>query len=325
VSPATFGQQDVQVFFNEFPAFLLSSADFSLQAEVVNNSAVEVHQLNLELTLGDGMTYLGTTGAACSASGLLVTCAVDSLPASGHLELSFNLHIEPVVKDALPRQVSFSAHALEPDFQPANNTTYRDIVVQRAFTYFNDFSSGAGQNWSQQQVTTGAAGLTTLGPFANDNVRLSFDNLPPHDRAMICYDLYVLGAWDGNQTVQDSTPEVIGPDLWSNYMDESPLLVTTFSNQAQFAQAYPAGYRRGENPAQTAVAEVGHFGGPVGSTDARYHICFWQEHSGKQLMFTFYGVNLDKDEGETWALDNVSVRVSNHAADSHFYVPQVLK
>jgi hypothetical protein len=260
---------------------------------------------------------------------VLFRSSLASLAGSSSLPLSIHLKLARYPAERVDRELSLSVQADQADDTPENNTAFRSFVIQRSFDYANDFSSGADTHWSNQQVTQGPHGLSYLGAFSNDSITLTFNNLPPHDWADLCFDLYVLGPWDGSHFTdpQDTAPnpQVIGPDLWSSYINEDPLLVTTFSNQARLTQSYPFNYRDGEAPAQTGAVETGGFGGPQGTQDSRYHLCYQRGTTAANFKATFYGLNLDNLGSETWALDNVKLKIYYYAAYDRLYFPAVAR
>ncbi len=142
----------------------------------------------------------------------------------------------------------------EGDYLPANNRITRDITIQRSIDYFNDFNLGSDAHWSHANTSNPLDDLIYLGTFSNDRVTFTFADLPPHDQAWMCFDLYVLGPWDGSNLVDPNSninpPPVIGPDLWAFYINDNRQLSTSFSNNPGLEQAYHANYLEGAFPAQ---------------------------------------------------------------------------
>jgi hypothetical protein len=145
----------------------------------------------------------------------------------------------------------------------------------------------------------------------------------------LCFDLFVLGGWDGSSLVDPNSPAypppVIGPDLWSLYLDDDRRLVTSFSNQGGFPQAYPGFYPEAEHAAQNSAAEVGDFDGAAAVQDARYWQCYTFSHTASAFIATFYGLNLDALGDEAWALDNVRLKIYNHDVYEWLYLPAILR
>ena len=230
----------------------------------------------------------------------------------------------------MERNLAFSVDPGAGDYLPINNRQTRQLQIQELIDYFNDFSVGAEpEYWTHTQVTPSETATQTLGRFSNDNVALTFKNLPPHDEINICFQLYVMGAWDGNQFQDpDVTVEpvpIIGPDIWANYIDDTRLVVTTFSNQTRFSQAFPDNYSEGSHAAQEKARAIGDFDNDGLANDARYDFCYRREHRQETFKTTFYGINLAADQGETWSIDNVKAKIYYHAVYDWLYIPLILR
>jgi virginiamycin B lyase len=323
--------RDLQVFINHLPRYLLAAGEFKLAAEVQNWSENPATDVQIDLALDSFIEYvdIDAPGATCGEAGGHVVCDLPSLAGGDSFPFTYTLQTTRVGGGEEQWFLSLEASSSEGDYLPANNRQIRFMDVLTAFRYFNDFSLGADEYWSEDTTSNPFGGLIYLGPFDNDRVILTFEDLPPHDRAWICFDLYVLGPWDGSHVVDPegggNPPEVIGPDLWSFYLDEERLLVTSFSNRDDLTQAYPGFYPQEENPAQASANAIGNFGPVAGSSDARYHLCYVREHTADQLAATFYGLNLNVLEAEGWALDNVEVKIYNNAVFDWLYLPVVVR
>lgn len=171
-----------------------------------------------------------------------------------------------------------------------------------------------------QRRFLGEFGGPRLDPTARtrvrQSIRLGLNDLAPHARVTVSFDLLILKSWDGN------SPQY-GPDRWSLSVDGGPtLLDTTFSNNPKVAtegstQDFP---RPGSRPQEGASARrtLGYtfFG------DSVYHLSFTFPHSGSTLGLAFAsdlfeGKGLDD---ESWGLDNVTVRLGgdgNEKAPEH--------
>lgn len=329
-------QRDLQVFIHPYPQVMLMSGPFEVTIEVVNWSSLPAQDIHLTIPLPETVSYLEAQSPrfSCAAALGAVDCTFNSSPAGNDLDggerlvVPFFFNFGRVGEAFTARQFDvFIESDAHPDYLPANNHAFRTLTFQHTIDYFNDFSIQADSHWSHTTLTSPDGALQYLGGFDNQRVTLTFSNLPHHDRADLCFDLYVLGAWDGAQLVdpldQSDHPAVIGPDFWASYIDQDKLWMTTFSNRPQLTQSYPAVYNEGIFPAQTGAAEVDSFsvGGTV--TDSRYHFCASRTHSGAELKYTFYGANLDGLEGEQWALDNVSMRLFYYNVFDRYFLPQV--
>jgi hypothetical protein len=172
--------------------------------------------------------------------------------------------------------------------------------------YFNDFTNGAGSEWSYTTLSGGSSapkgvnqttsGNKFLGQFSDQIVSLTFANRPAA-QITVEFDLFIISNWDGNT----------GPDTWTLQAAGGPtLLNTTFSNTSN-AQAYP----NGGNNAQGTGA-VAYYGSgivnPSGVNDeySLYHLTYSFYFAGGDLVLQFSS-DVNSPTQETFALDNVSV------------------
>ncbi|MFM8319581.1 MAG: hypothetical protein ACKOC5_01600 [Chloroflexota bacterium] len=320
--------RDLQVFFTHLPPTLLAGGPFTVTVELVNWSSDPATGVKLSLQMGEGISFTSSSlPSTCSTTGQLVECPLAQLDGKAHLPVTFTLQMKGGLQTTLSLDARVSAE--QGDYLPANNRVFRSVEVLRSLVYFTDFEAGADDLWSEQQVVGQPGGGQALGPLANTLVTLRFANLPPHDRVRLCYDLYIRGEWDGFRMTDPADladpPQVVGPDLWSNYLDERPLLATSFSNRSGWNQSFPAGYPAADRLPQSGALETGDFGGggAPAVTDARYHLCFDRPHSPLSMVLTFYGNHLDLLSGESWTLDNVSVEFLYTAAYQWLYMPLI--
>ncbi|MBN1148931.1 MAG: hypothetical protein JXA78_16845 [Anaerolineales bacterium] len=323
--------RELQTFINNMPDSLLAAGEFEMAVEIWNRSEAAATNVQVELDLSDYIDYLSVSDPAVSCVQNLsqVLCQLGDLPASSSLPFTYTLNTRDIDVEQVEWSLSMEAHSDESDYLPANNRQIRFLTIDRIFRYFNDFSAGSDEHWSHASTDNPSAGLIYLGPFDNQRVTLGFENLPPHDWADLCFDLYILGAWDGSHLVDplggDAPLQVVGPDLWSLYLDQDQRLVTSFSNRAELNQAFPADYPGDLSLAQTMAVEVGNFDRDAATIDARYHLCYQQRHTASNLLVTFYGLNLDALLGEAWALDNVDLKIFYKAVFDWIYLPLVVR
>ncbi len=222
-------------------------------------------------------------------------------------------------RDLAGNTVSTDAYLLTVTERP---TVYLPVIFQNyASPVVYDFENGAGEGWSSPTLETAPNGEVFLGPFNNDDLTLTLENLPPHSAVTIAFDLYIIRSWDGNQEIWPVTSqamqlpwavdEVVGPDIWEFRMGEAVLLHTTFSNWTSlgFRQAYPDEYPDGDFPAQTGAVAVNTLGYTFGGIpmDATYHLTFTVPHTGSTFESGFSAAGLQIGEDESWGLDNVTV------------------
>jgi len=318
---------DLQTFVTYQPPLLLASGDFYVDVLLQNWTNTPASGVKLDLTLDNNIHFMGvdTPGASCLDDPVFVSCDMPDIAAGSQQAVRISFKTDRIYQYAVDRTLSFTVSSDKDDYLPANNRVVLFEELQRSWDYFNDFSAGADGYWSDQTTTTPVAGLDVLGLFDNDRLTFNAESLPFHDRVWLCYDLYILGGWDGSQYLADDDQTIIGPDLWANYIDDNRLLVTTFSNQALFKQAFPSNYPDALNDLYTGSRTTGEFDGLQNFQDARYYRCTLLEHSQLSMKALFMGLNLNEKEPERWAIDNVKISVFYNAAFDYVYMPVVQK
>lgn len=183
--------------------------------------------------------------------------------------------------------------------------------------YSNDFTAGAGPEWSPATVTQSPSGERFLGaPFGNDTVSLTLTNLPPHDSVVVEFDFYPLETMDGNHTTDPFHPENgrIGPDFLTFGMDGTELRTTTFSNdhlpEHGSSQAYPGNYPDDDYPPGTGADAYNTLGYDTDNTtwgNTIYHLTFTVPHTADQVVFSVAGSGQQGWPNEGWGIDNIHV------------------
>lgn len=324
--------RDLQIVVSYMYPLVLAAGKFPIDLEVVNWSQADAEDISLTLMLDENIHFLGLSGyslAACSEAEGQVICQLGTIPANSSLNLTAVYETTRLTEYAVERELSFQVDLAAGDYLPTNNRQMRALTVQESIDYFNDFSvSAEPKYWSHTHITDSPTASATLGRFSNDNVAITFSDLPPHDEISICFQLYVMGSWDGNQFRDpDVTIEpvpIVGPDIWANYIDDNRLVVATFSNQSRFNQSFPDNYRDDTHPFQSTARSIGDFDSDGQINDARYDLCYRREHSQATFRTTFYGVNLAGDQGETWSLDNVKAKIYYHEVYDWLYLPLLI-
>jgi RHS repeat-associated protein/uncharacterized delta-60 repeat protein len=193
---------------------------------------------------------------------------------------------------------------LFPDGVTHENTNFADISVTTPTDrslYAEDFTEDIWNEWSPNRSTT----LTNvssepsadrfLGRFGNTSgtVNLSLANMPA-GKLNVSFDLYVMGAWDGNN----------GNDhKWSLTEGANNLLTYSFANDdSTYEQSYPDEYGSGSHPRQFEADATETLDG---TSSAIYHISKTFTLSGSSLLLHFATEHLDA--GETWGIDNVVI------------------
>lgn len=319
--------RDLQMLVTYRPPIVLSSGEFFIDAPIVNWTNSDATDVQINLTLDENIHFVSADlpAGSCVDNQLTVQCSLPVLAAGTTLPIRFVLTTDRMWVPAVERTIVMEVSSLEGDYQPTNNRVVLPTWIQPGIAYFNDFSEGSDAYWSHQETSTPVEGLEVLGLFDNDQVIFNFGVLPPHDRAWLCFDLYILGHWDGNQYVDGEDAIIIGPDFWANYLDATRLLMTTYSNQETYSQAFPGNYPDTDNPFQTQAIRVGEFDGDPDVQDAAYHFCYRLEHTQLSLKMLFMGFNLDALEDEQWAIDNVDIKILYDAQLGRLYLPMISK
>lgn len=319
--------RDLQVFITYQPPMLLAAGPFNVDAKIVNWTNTAASNVEIDLTMDENIQFVSADvpGGSCAQNDLTVHCTLPSLAGGASLPVRFVMKTDRIHEASVDRSLSIKVMSAEADYQPANNRVILFTKILRSIDFFYDFTDGADGYWSHQNTSTPVNGLKVLGLFDNDEVSFDADVLPPHDRVWLCFDLYIMGAWDGSQYMNADETKIIGPDLWVNYVDDRRLLMTTFSNQPQYKQAFPSNYPDAVFPSQTRSASVGEYDGDPATLDTRYHFCYRLEHSNLSLKVLFMGLNLEGLDGEKWAIDNVGIKILYDALYDYVYLPAVLR
>ena len=179
--------------------------------------------------------------------------------------------------------------------------------------YNNNFESTVGNEWRNVQTNQIPATSVTpvgarrfLGEFGNNEIRLSLNNLPAHNRVSVVFDLYMIRSWDGNDGG-------VGPDIFKFGYNGQTTMQTTFSSNVH-NQAYPSIYPGGNYPFATGASEINTLGY---SPDFVYQISQGFSHTDNSLIINFsVNGNIVSPADESWGIDNVRVIVDTLANDT---------
>ena len=203
VQLADSGLRDLQIYGTNKPPLVLAAGKFYIDLEMINWSRQDANDVSLTLELDENIAFVEIQGYPvedCAVDADKATCEIGTIPASSSLEITVTYKTSRIQGYNVARNLAFTVDLAAGDYLPTNNRLTRPIQIQESIDYFNDFSVGAeAEYWNHTQVTPSANATQTLGRFSNDNVALTFNDLPPHDEIDICFQLYVMGAWDGNQ------------------------------------------------------------------------------------------------------------------------------
>jgi hypothetical protein len=188
--------------------------------------------------------------------------------------------------------------------------------------YSNDFTGGAGAEWSNPSTVisngeaflgANQAGAVALG-FGNGTDRLTLNGLPAHTGVTVNFDLYIIESWDGNG------PNGGGQDNWQLAENGNNVIFTNFANftggnTQSFPNQFPPFGPGGVFAPRTGQFAAGHLGfgtGDFGDATYRFSFTFTDPSSSLSLDFTSLQNQGPGDEG--WGLDNVVVSVQGISA-----------
>ena len=189
-------------------------------------------------------------------------------------------------------------------------------AASAATVYSNDFTAGAGAEWSNNSTAT-SAGEKFLGAsangFGNGTDTLTLTGLAPHTQVTVNFDLYIIQSWDGNG------PAGGGPDNYGLSQNGNALLLTNFANfTGPNTQSYSAATPNGLgffNAPRSGQFDAGHLGFGTGDFgDATYRFSFTFASSAATLALDFTSLQNQSPGDEGWGLDNVSVLTDTTAA-----------
>lgn len=177
-----------------------------------------------------------------------------------------------------------------------------DPTSPQSFTYSEDFTDGAGFEWSNQATTTSPSGERFLGTFNVASVSLSLPDLPAHSTVTIEFDFHVMGSWNGTTD----------PDLVTfTHSGGTPVMVTNFANQNDDMQSWPQSHPGGSNARAAGSFATNSLGyDPEGTNelaDSSYRIAFTIPHTAS--TFRFQVAAQPTGNGEVWGIDNVEISI----------------
>jgi len=196
-------------------------------------------------------------------------------------------------------------------------TAARPASAQNTTVYSNNFTNGAGPEFSNNSTSTtpGTAAHAPdkfLGEFGNQSTTLTLNGLATHSTVNVTFDLYMIRSMDGNG------PFGGGPDPWSVSENGNTLLSTNFANFPGDTQSFggpngSGGYLTGGTYApQTGATEANTLGYQFNGSpeDAVYHLSFTFNDASSALALNFLGQPNEALSNESWGLDNVVVKTN---------------
>jgi hypothetical protein len=181
--------------------------------------------------------------------------------------------------------------------------------------YTNDFSAGAGSDWSVTGTSTTPGTLAHpadafLGEFGlgNNTDTLTLTGLDPYTTGTVTFDLYAIQSLDGNGEFGG------GPDDFSVDSGSTTLIATNFANFPGNTQAYPDSIAPigagADNAPDTGAVEVNTLGYTFDGSpmDAVFDLSATFASTGSTLSLVFnFDSNEDLATNEGFGIDNISV------------------
>jgi hypothetical protein len=184
--------------------------------------------------------------------------------------------------------------------------------------------AAAPVKWSNTRTSPTPAGNKTLhGPFGNDLVTVTAENLPAHDWLDVTIELVVIRTWDGSVEITDeATPT--GPDFfYAGLAGGGPLVYTTFSNLSEDVfdagsrtQNFPSVIPGDRLPARSGAMAKNTLGyeftrestGLTYKMDTTYRISLLVPHKEAKAALELAAMNLQEAADESWGVLNVQVQ-----------------
>jgi uncharacterized repeat protein (TIGR01451 family) len=319
---------DLSITLTPSSSQVLAGSQVTYTLTVANAGPLKATGITITDELPHSSSFISAS-PECHALNGTVTCSLDPLDAGKSSSLTIQVTLGTDFLGTLNNIATVSA--AEPDQDPDNNTAHASISVVPSILQYS-LGDLPGKEWNQPVTTKSPNGTKLLGEFGNETVTLTLDNLPPHTRAILSFELYILRSWDGNQVNWPgnitglpslTANAIIGPDQWKLVADGKNLLQTTFANPsgADFRQAFPGNYPGGSHPAQTGASEVNTLGyryTTIGPLDSTYRLTYTFDHQDSQLRLDFTGSGLQTLEDESWGLGHVQVILASDADPQPF-------
>ena len=168
------------------------------------------------------------------------------------------------------------------------------VVAEPRTVYWNDFQGAVGSEWDTITASSTPLGdHVIMGPFANETVQLSLQNLQAHNELIVSFDLFIINGWDGDGA--------LGPSNWKAAIDGIEGANYSFSNTYS-QQSYPTF----GSMAQQGAIEANTLFYPYG--DSIYRIRLAIPHTGSTASLELSGEGLSGFFDEGWGMTNFEVQ-----------------
>ena len=163
-------------------------------------------------------------------------------------------------------------------------------------SYFSDFESGIGSEWSPSGLPNEGGGVFTnfLGRLGNSSATLSLSGMGAGTHNVnLTFDFYAIDSWDGENFTWGWDYFNISGDYNNSWTVDS----FGFGNAFSFP---------------FTVSQTGSFGfNPTWNDDIYRNISIDFQVTGDALTLNFFGSGLQVIGDESWGLDNVSVTTTD--------------
>ncbi|MCB1208706.1 MAG: LamG domain-containing protein, partial [Verrucomicrobiales bacterium] len=172
---------------------------------------------------------------------------------------------------------------------------------------FVSFSS-PGTTTSQTPATGARPSTRFLGPFAHTGGNVRIPRVPAHTSLTVAYDMYVIGPWTGNTTLNSL-------DFGLNSQPAS--FSASFATKFLSYQSFPSlSKSTGKNPWLTGSYEVNTLGYPQGSV---YRVVKTIPHTAPSIDLTLSRYSGSSVPDQTFGIDNLVISLSNDATPPTSY------
>lgn len=167
-------------------------------------------------------------------------------------------------------------------------------TAARASSYFTDFESGVGLEWSSTTRSSTASFTNFLGRFANHRVNLTLDTIAGAEYRLT-YDFFAIDSWDGISANW-------GHDYFNVHVNDEEFFRAAFSNGANQDWSQTVAGRPTEGG---PGVNLGFNGSWSDSIYRGMSVDFLATSSVTTI--SFFGQGLQGVNDESWGIDNVGV------------------
>jgi uncharacterized repeat protein (TIGR01451 family) len=139
---------ELAVSISDGPDPVVQGGRLSYFVTVTNNGGLEATGVTLTDTLDAEISFVSASLPACSETGGVVTCALDSLSAGGSANVEIEVDVNPVFTGTISNSATVVLN--EDDPVPANNSDTENTTVAATADYIfaDGFETGDADRWS---------------------------------------------------------------------------------------------------------------------------------------------------------------------------------